>query len=94
MSKTAVSRQPTHRPVKTQVAVAESTAQGSVWTLGWRIALPVVSFGLLGSGFGWEFGVAPWVTLVGVVIGFGFAPLLVREVCGDAESGAGNQPHG
>ena len=45
----------------------------------WRIAVPVLLFAGIGIVIDKKIGSAPWVTLVGVVIGFVFAGLLVKR---------------
>ena len=45
----------------------------------WRIAIPVLL--CVGGGI-WadlKFGTKPWVTLTGLVVGFGIAALLIRQ---------------
>jgi hypothetical protein len=45
----------------------------------WRIATPVILFAVLGIMADRTFGSKPWVTLLGVIIGFVFAVLLVKR---------------
>ena len=46
----------------------------------WRIAVPVVLFALVGIVADRSFGTKPWFTLLGVVIGFGVAGLLIKRL--------------
>lgn len=45
----------------------------------WRIATPVLLFAIIGIMLDKKLGSAPWVTLVGVVIGFIGSALLVKK---------------
>jgi putative F0F1-ATPase subunit (Ca2+/Mg2+ transporter) len=45
----------------------------------WRIAVPVILFSLVGIFADRHLGSKPWLTLLGVVIGFVFAALLVKR---------------
>ncbi len=45
----------------------------------WRIAVPVVIFAVLGIVADRHFGTKPWLTLLGMVVGFGFAGLLLKK---------------
>ncbi len=45
----------------------------------WRIAVPVVIFAVLGIVADKQFGTKPWLTLIGMVIGFGLAGLLLKK---------------
>lgn len=45
----------------------------------WRIAVPVTLFALAGITIDNHQKTAPWCTLVGVVIGFGMAVLLLKR---------------
>lgn len=45
----------------------------------WRIAVPVVLFAGLGIFADIQLGSKPWITLLGMVVGFLFAALLVKE---------------
>lgn len=45
----------------------------------WRIAVPVVIFTMLGIFIDKRFETKPWATLLGSLIGFGFAALLVKR---------------
>lgn len=45
----------------------------------WRIAVPVLLFAGLGIVCDKHFGSQPWITLLGVVIGFVLAGLLVKR---------------
>jgi F0F1-type ATP synthase assembly protein I len=45
----------------------------------WRIAVPVVIFAVLGIVADKQFGSKPWLTLLGMVIGFVFAGLLLKK---------------
>jgi hypothetical protein len=45
----------------------------------WRIATPVLLFAIIGIMLDKKLGSAPWVTLVGVVIGFVGSALLVKK---------------
>lgn len=46
----------------------------------WRIAVPVLLFAGIGIALDLQFDTAPWLTLLGVVIGFGFATLLIKRL--------------
>lgn len=45
----------------------------------WRIAVPVILFAVGGLLLDKKIGSAPWLTMLGVVIGFVFAGLLVKK---------------
>lgn len=45
----------------------------------WRIAVPVVIFAVLGIVADKQFGTKPWLTLLGMIVGFGFAGLLLKK---------------
>lgn len=45
----------------------------------WRIAVPVVLMAMLGLMADKSFGSAPWLTLLGMVIGFIIAGLLLKR---------------
>jgi len=45
----------------------------------WRIAVPVILFTLVGIWADLRFGTKPWLTFLGVLIGFGLAVMLVRR---------------
>jgi Putative F0F1-ATPase subunit Ca2+/Mg2+ transporter len=45
----------------------------------WRMAVPVVLFAFIGIFADIKFGSAPWLTLLGVVIGFYFAVVLIKQ---------------
>ncbi|HEX8762907.1 MAG TPA: AtpZ/AtpI family protein [Candidatus Saccharimonadales bacterium] len=45
----------------------------------WRIAVPVVIFAVLGIVADKRFGSMPWLTLLGMVIGFIFAGMLLKK---------------
>ena len=45
----------------------------------WRIAVPVVTFTLLGIVADRRLGTKPWITLASVIIGFVLAALLVKR---------------
>lgn len=76
----------------TQKAAAKTTHSHNgkdIFTLGtlgldlldttWRIAVPVLLFAGAGIFIDKQVGSAPWVTLLGVVIGFIFAGLLIKK---------------
>lgn len=52
----------------------------------WRIAVPVLLFAGVGIVADRHFGTKPWVTLSGVVVGFVFATLLVKQQLGASEA--------
>lgn len=45
----------------------------------WRIAVPVLLFAVAGLLLDRKLDSAPWLTLLGTVVGFGFAYLLVKK---------------
>lgn len=45
----------------------------------WRIAVPVILLAVGGILLDRTLNTAPWITLLGVVIGFGIAALLVKK---------------
>lgn len=45
----------------------------------WRMTVPVVLFAVGGLLLDKRLDTAPWITLIGVVIGFGFSALLVKK---------------
>jgi F0F1-type ATP synthase assembly protein I len=45
----------------------------------WRIAVPVIMFAALGILADRSFGSKPWLTLLGMVVGFVFAGLLIKR---------------
>lgn len=45
----------------------------------WRMTVPVVIFAFIGIYADIKLGTKPWLTLLGVVIGFGFAVLLIKQ---------------
>lgn len=45
----------------------------------WRIAVPVVLFAGIGIFIDKQAGTKPWLTLLGLVIGLGFAGLLLKK---------------
>lgn len=45
----------------------------------WRIATPVLLFAVAGLLADRQFGTKPWLTLLGMVVGFGGAGLLVKQ---------------
>jgi len=47
--------------------------------VAWRIAVPVVVLAIAGIYFDNTLGSKPWLTLLGVVIGFGVAGTLVKQ---------------
>lgn len=49
----------------------------------WRMTVPVVLFAGLGIFIDRSLGSKPWVTLLGMVIGFIFAGILVKRQIGD-----------
>jgi F0F1-type ATP synthase assembly protein I len=60
---------------------AGSELAGTVW----RIAVPVAGFVAAGAVADDYFGSSPWLALVGVVIGFVLASLLVKHQAGYRE---------
>lgn len=73
---------PTTRPPRADSASSAST----LGTLGldfldttWRIAVPVLLFAIIGIFADKKLETAPWLTLLGVVIGFVGAGLLVKK---------------
>ncbi len=48
----------------------------------WRMTIPVVLFAGLGIIADRSAGSKPWLTLLGVVVGFGFAALLIKQQLG------------
>lgn len=45
----------------------------------WRIAVPVIILTLIGIFCDKQFGTKPWLTFLGVIIGFGIALALIRN---------------
>ncbi len=45
----------------------------------WRMTVPVVLFAFIGIFLDLRFDSAPWLTFVGVIIGFYFAVLLIKK---------------
>jgi len=45
----------------------------------WRIAVPVLLFTILGIMADLNFGTKPWLTFLGVIIGFTLAILLIKR---------------
>ncbi|HYH74736.1 MAG TPA: AtpZ/AtpI family protein [Candidatus Saccharimonadales bacterium] len=46
----------------------------------WRIIVPVIIFALLGIFADIQLDTKPWMTMLGVVIGFVFAGLLIKKL--------------
>ncbi|HSH18051.1 MAG TPA: AtpZ/AtpI family protein [Candidatus Saccharimonadales bacterium] len=45
----------------------------------WRMTVPVVIFTFIGIFFDLRLGSAPWLTFLGVVVGFYFAIVLIKQ---------------
>ena len=45
----------------------------------WRIAIPVVAFTVLGIAIDLHVGTKPWLTFLGVIVGFALAIALVKR---------------
>ena len=52
----------------------------------WRVALPVLLFVAGGLMLDRRLGTAPWLTLLGMVIGFFFAALLIKRQIGSDDT--------
>lgn len=52
----------------------------------WRIVVPVVLFVGLGIFLDLHLGTKPWLTLLGVVIGFVFAGILINRLIKETDS--------
>lgn len=53
----------------------------------WRLFVPAGLFGALGVWGDVNFGSKPWLTLLGVLVGFGVAALLIRKQIASVQGG-------
>lgn len=75
--KTAADQPTTKSPNEDHFSIAKLAAD--FLDTSWRIAVPVVIFALLGIFVDIKLGTKPWLTLIGTVIGFVFAGLLIKK---------------
>jgi len=68
-------------PDKKPDGIRNFSAWGLAWNLGWQIAIPLVTFALLGRFADKYLGTSPWLLLAGVVIAAASSSWLIyREV--------------
>jgi hypothetical protein len=70
---------PTTRPRRVNDTLTLGTLGSDLLDTAWRIAIPVLIFALLGIFADKNLETAPWITLIGVVIGFVIAGLLIKK---------------
>jgi len=75
--KTAADKPTTKSPHEDHFSVAKLAAD--FLDTSWRIAVPVVIFALLGIFVDIKLETKPWLTLLGTVVGFVFAGLLIKK---------------
>jgi F0F1-type ATP synthase assembly protein I len=64
----------------------EFSLGNEVANIVWRVLLPVVALVALGAVCDKAFGTKPWLTLIGAVVGFMTAVMLVRRRVGNPEA--------
>src|SRR5688572_19074739 len=72
--KDGTTTRPSAQPAPSQMWVVREIADTT-----WRMTIPVVLFAFIGIYGDLRFGSGPWLTLLGVVIGFYFAAVLIRK---------------
>lgn len=79
MTKSLQTPPPTSTPHSAKPAAPTLRAGRLILDTTWRIAVPVILFAGIGIFVDRNVGTAPFVTLVGVIIGFVFAAILVKK---------------
>jgi len=64
---------------KDPAPVSMGTIALDLLNTAWRIAVPVLIFSIVGIFADKHWDTAPWLTLLGLVVGFVFAGLLIKE---------------
>lgn len=72
-----------HRQQEKEQAPPESSTVvlllGTIGDTTWRMFVPTIGFALIGRYFDDQFTLAPWLMLLGAVIGAGVSAYLVRQ---------------
>lgn len=73
------------KQVDTSSALQKLRIGQALFATTWRIVIPVLIFSGLGISLDLRFGSKPWLTLVGVVIGFSMAGVLIARLIKESE---------
>jgi F0F1-type ATP synthase assembly protein I len=79
MKKTAAHSATSINKTNTTQTISTLELGRSYFSTGWRIVTPVVLLVFIGAIGDTQLGSKPWLTLVGLVVGFMIASLLVKQ---------------
>lgn len=79
MTKTADSQPPTSDREVAKTTVPKLHVGREIADTTWRMTVPVVIFTFIGIFVDLRFDTTPWVTFLGVIVGFYFAVVLIKQ---------------